>query len=156
MKTLFLISALVLFFTKSIFGSGDSVQQQFPVTDPRNPNCPCHAHQKKAEEEYKRLLNKKNGQEKKKEQTEKQEQGFSLQELNPIKAMLELPVIEGEIKNTDSIKDQINEEKSTNTSTSVTKNKSGKFIFQSKRRIQKTMWRKKRFKNSYDVSGCWG
>lgn len=29
---------------------------QYPITDPRNPNCPCHQHQKKADEEYRKLL----------------------------------------------------------------------------------------------------
>lgn len=34
---------------------GDSTKL-FPLNDPRNPNCPCHQHQKLADEEYKRLL----------------------------------------------------------------------------------------------------
>lgn len=33
---------------------------QYPITDPRNPNCPCHEQQKKAEEEYRQLLAKEN------------------------------------------------------------------------------------------------
>ena len=36
---------------------------QYPINDPRNPNCPCHVMQKKADEEYKReqkLFNKQN------------------------------------------------------------------------------------------------
>lgn len=28
---------------------------QYPITDPRNPNCPCHKHQQKADEEYRQL-----------------------------------------------------------------------------------------------------
>lgn len=31
---------------------------QYPISDPRNPNCPCHAQQKLADEEYKRELEK--------------------------------------------------------------------------------------------------
>ena len=58
MKTLFLISALMFFLAKSIFASGDSVQQQFPITDPRNPDCVCRKYQEKAEKEYRQLLNK--------------------------------------------------------------------------------------------------
>jgi len=30
--------------------------EQFPINDPRNPNCPCHKLQKQAEDEYKNLL----------------------------------------------------------------------------------------------------
>ena len=35
---------------------------EFPINDPRNPNCPCHKYQKLADEEYKRLLANANGQ----------------------------------------------------------------------------------------------
>lgn len=30
--------------------------EQFPLNDPRNPNCPCHKLQKQADDEYKNLL----------------------------------------------------------------------------------------------------
>ena len=30
--------------------------EQFPINDPRNPNCPCHKLQKQAEDEYKNLM----------------------------------------------------------------------------------------------------
>jgi hypothetical protein len=33
---------------------------QYPINDPRNPNCPCHKFQKIADEEYKKLLAKAN------------------------------------------------------------------------------------------------
>lgn len=29
---------------------------EYPLSDPRNPNCPCHTHQKLADEEYKEYL----------------------------------------------------------------------------------------------------
>ena len=38
--------------------------QDYPITDPRNPQCPCHKYQKLADDEYKKLLrtgNKGNG-----------------------------------------------------------------------------------------------
>jgi len=34
----------------------DTLPEQFPITDPRNPNCPCHQHQKLADEEYNKYL----------------------------------------------------------------------------------------------------
>ena len=148
------IFCFLFFWTGSVYSVGDTTQQQFPITDPRNPNCPCHDHQKKAEEEYKRLLNKRLSQGEGEQSAKKTSVKIML--LRPIKATLELPVIEGEIKNTDSTTDQINKEKHSNISTSVTKNRFRKFIFQSERRIKKMIRRKKRFKNSYDVSGCWG
>ncbi len=33
----------------------DSTKQKYELNDPRNPDCPCHAAQKQAEDEYKRL-----------------------------------------------------------------------------------------------------
>jgi hypothetical protein len=39
--------------------SGDSTKSKYALTDPRNPDCPCHKYQKLADEEYARLL--KNG-----------------------------------------------------------------------------------------------
>lgn len=40
---------------ESIPGDTDEVaQQQYDINDPRNPNCPCHQWQKKADEEYQR------------------------------------------------------------------------------------------------------
>lgn len=30
--------------------------QDYPITDPRNPHCPCHKYQKLADEEYARLI----------------------------------------------------------------------------------------------------
>lgn len=34
----------------------DSLKNRYALNDPRNPKCPCHLHQKKAEREYKRKL----------------------------------------------------------------------------------------------------
>lgn len=31
-------------------------QTSYPITDPRNPNCPCHKYQKLADDEFKKLL----------------------------------------------------------------------------------------------------
>lgn len=43
---------LVLFFTLNV----KSQTSEYPITDPRNPHCPCHKYQKIADEEYKKLL----------------------------------------------------------------------------------------------------
>lgn len=49
---------IVLLFSISIqlsFAGTDTTKagdQQFPLNDPRNPNCPCHKLQKQAEEEF--------------------------------------------------------------------------------------------------------
>lgn len=51
---------LVLFFALNL----KSQTSEYPITDPRNPHCPCHKYQKIADEEYKKLLrtgNKGNG-----------------------------------------------------------------------------------------------
>ncbi len=37
-------------------GKGDSLKNKYNINDPRNPDCPCHIYQKKAEREYKKLL----------------------------------------------------------------------------------------------------
>lgn len=39
-----------------LFVSFANAQSEFPINDPRNPQCPCHKYQKQAEEEYKQLL----------------------------------------------------------------------------------------------------
>ena len=33
----------------------DSLKKKYPLSDPRNPNCPCHKYQKKAEKEFHKL-----------------------------------------------------------------------------------------------------
>ncbi len=43
---------LVLFFTVNL----KSQTSEYPITDPRNPHCPCHKYQKLADDEYARLL----------------------------------------------------------------------------------------------------
>ena len=55
------LNGLLLFwmcipFSGVSFNPPDSANAQFPIDDPRNPNCPCHHYQKLAEEEYKQLL----------------------------------------------------------------------------------------------------
>jgi hypothetical protein len=54
----FKLSILLLFFLPlaSFSQTGDSTKL-FPLNDPRNPNCPCHQHQKLADEEFKKLMN---------------------------------------------------------------------------------------------------
>lgn len=34
----------------------DSTKKQLDINDPANPDCPCHQHQKQAEEEYRRMM----------------------------------------------------------------------------------------------------
>lgn len=46
---LFLISTQLSFAGTDTTKAGD---QQFPLNDPRNPNCPCHKLQKQAEDEF--------------------------------------------------------------------------------------------------------
>ncbi len=36
----------------------DSTKGKYPITDPRNPNCPCHKYQAEADKEYAKLLQK--------------------------------------------------------------------------------------------------
>jgi hypothetical protein len=43
---------LVLFFNMNL----NSQTSEYPITDPRNPHCPCHKYQKLADEEYKKLV----------------------------------------------------------------------------------------------------
>ncbi len=40
-------------FTNSTLS--DSLKKKYPLSDPRNPNCPCHKYQKKAEKEFHKL-----------------------------------------------------------------------------------------------------
>jgi|GEM_PF-5979925 len=47
-------------FAGNIVVKGDSTKQEqaksiYPLSDPRNPDCPCHKLQQKAEDEYKKL-----------------------------------------------------------------------------------------------------
>ncbi|MDZ4665647.1 MAG: hypothetical protein SGJ15_12270 [Bacteroidota bacterium] len=43
--------ALVFLFFNVLNG-----QSNYPINDPRNPNCPCHKYQKLADDEFKKLL----------------------------------------------------------------------------------------------------
>jgi hypothetical protein len=40
-------------------GPADSVKIKYDITDPRNPDCPCHKYQKLAEKEFKRISEEK-------------------------------------------------------------------------------------------------
>jgi len=48
---------LFLFFTSIAFSQVNNLQETYEISDPRNPNCPCHKQQQLADEEY-ALLNK--------------------------------------------------------------------------------------------------
>ncbi len=53
---------LVLLGTRLLCAPGgpetDSTKSKYAITDPRNPNCPCHQYQAIADKEYARLTNK--------------------------------------------------------------------------------------------------
>lgn len=70
MKLLFTLLFLVLAQIASSHIYIDSVSQKnstaYTINDPHNPNCPCHADQKKAEAEYSKYIIKQ-GKEKKSE-----------------------------------------------------------------------------------------
>lgn len=51
----------LLTYSKNSFGvPGDSLKQKYSIDDPRNPYCPCHKHQKKAEKEYQVIVERNN------------------------------------------------------------------------------------------------
>jgi hypothetical protein len=52
-----IVTGLLLCFFSNSFSQDPT---NYPLNDPRNPNCPCHKYQKLAEEEYKKLLAKAN------------------------------------------------------------------------------------------------
>lgn len=37
-------------------GGRDTSKSKYPITDPRNPNCPCHQYQAQADREYAKLV----------------------------------------------------------------------------------------------------
>ncbi|OFY84953.1 MAG: hypothetical protein A3F72_18395 [Bacteroidetes bacterium RIFCSPLOWO2_12_FULL_35_15] len=52
------IVLLFLIFTQFSFAGTDTTKvrdQQYPLNDPRNPNCPCHKLQKQADDEFAQL-----------------------------------------------------------------------------------------------------
>ena len=60
--TLFLLVLLMnRNLTAGVFDSvpnlSDSLKNKYQLSDPRNPHCPCHRFQKKAEREFKKYLN---------------------------------------------------------------------------------------------------
>ena len=46
-----ILTALIFLFVNVLMA-----QTSYPITDPRNPNCPCHKYQKLADDEFKNLL----------------------------------------------------------------------------------------------------
>jgi len=48
---------LIIASCLSLFTQAQMDGTQFPLNDPRNPNCPCHKQQQQADEEYRQLLN---------------------------------------------------------------------------------------------------
>ncbi len=46
-----ILTALIFLFVNALVA-----QTSYPITDPRNPNCPCHKYQKLADDEFKNLL----------------------------------------------------------------------------------------------------
>ncbi len=56
-------------FSAAYADSGDTTKQ-YALNDPRNPNCPCHKYQKKAEDEYKKLQSLNNGESKERSNSE--------------------------------------------------------------------------------------
>lgn len=60
LQTAFLVITLIFFSTKNstactIAFDPDSTKTKYELNDPRNPDCPCHAAQKLADEEYRKL-----------------------------------------------------------------------------------------------------
>jgi len=53
---LLLFGAHLLSATNGV--EGDSTKSKYPITDPRNPNCPCHKYQAEADREYAKLHQK--------------------------------------------------------------------------------------------------
>ena len=53
---LFLSFMFILAIANSNTINKDSLKSKYDLNDPRNPNCPCHKHQKLADEEYKNWL----------------------------------------------------------------------------------------------------
>lgn len=51
----FILHIVFLFASASTFATTDTTQlarEKYPLTDPRNPNCPCHKYQELADKEY--------------------------------------------------------------------------------------------------------
>jgi len=67
MKKFFKYTLSFLLFGAHLLSASNGVEtdssKKYPITDPRNPNCPCHQYQKQADIEYARLLKKPGGQE---------------------------------------------------------------------------------------------
>jgi hypothetical protein len=60
---LFFLSLLFFVSPKISFATGDTLTgdtTKYALNDPRNPNCPCHDAQKKADEEYRKMIEKNN------------------------------------------------------------------------------------------------
>ena len=53
-----MIFILAISSAKGNICKGDSVKGKYAINDSRNPDCPCHFLQRKAEQEYQKLLTK--------------------------------------------------------------------------------------------------
>ena len=53
---LFLSFMFILVIVNANTINKDSLKSKYDLNDPRNPNCPCHKHQKLADEEYRNWL----------------------------------------------------------------------------------------------------
>ena len=55
-----MISFLLLLGARLLCAPGgvetDSTKSKYPLTDPRNPSCPCHKYQQEADKEYAQLM----------------------------------------------------------------------------------------------------
>ena len=52
-RTFICLSFILIFLTTSLRSQNP---ENYPITDPRNPHCPCHKYQKLADDEYARLF----------------------------------------------------------------------------------------------------
>jgi hypothetical protein len=60
-------------FASSMPALTDTTKKNFPLNDPRNPDCPCHKFQKIADDEYKEMQKKENRKEEQKKGPTKKE-----------------------------------------------------------------------------------
>ena len=55
---LFILLCFSFCFANASVLKGDSLESNYDIKDPRNPNCPCHKYQKLADDEFRKLLGK--------------------------------------------------------------------------------------------------
>lgn len=51
-----ILCLLFLLGAHLLSASGGAGGDKYPITDPRNPNCPCHKYQAQADREYAKLV----------------------------------------------------------------------------------------------------